>query len=62
MTYFGPVEVSSSLADTALHRRKIVALSLINRFAEVFNEVEYELLWDVPIINAQAWRLRESRQ
>ncbi|MCA1456707.1 hypothetical protein I6F35_26410 [Bradyrhizobium sp. BRP22] len=62
MTFFGPHEVSSSLADTALDCRKVVALSLIKRFAEVFDEIEYELLWDVPIINAQASRLRESRR
>ena len=37
-------------------------MSLINRFAEVFDEVEYELLWDVPLINAQAWCLKERRR
>ena len=62
MTFFGPLEVSSSLADTALRRRRKVALSLINRFAEVFDEVEYELLWNVPLINAQAWCLRGRRR
>jgi hypothetical protein len=62
MTFFGPLEVSSSFADIVLHCRKMAALSLINRFAEVFDEVEYELLWDVPIINAQAWYLRERRR
>src|SRR5215204_6373873 len=61
MTYFGPVELSPG-AGTAPHRRKRTALSLIKRFASVFDDVAYELLWDVPIINAQAWTLGGSRR
>jgi hypothetical protein len=33
----------------------------MRRFAETFVGIEYDLLWENPTINAQAWRLAEER-
>jgi hypothetical protein len=55
MTFFGPLEHSSSSNSVLLKRRRMVALWLISRFSNVFANIQYDLLWDVPIINAQAW-------
>jgi hypothetical protein len=57
MTFLGwPIE-RQQLTDRARTRRKTIVLGLIREFKEIFKEIEYELLWDVPTINAQAWRL-----
>jgi hypothetical protein len=34
---------------------------LLDRFTDVFPDIEYEVLWDSPTINAQAWRLGSDR-
>jgi hypothetical protein len=38
------------------HRRRVVS-ELFRRFHQAFPEVTYELLWESPTVNAQAWRL-----
>jgi hypothetical protein len=38
------------------HRRRVLS-DLFKRFRRAFPEVTYELLWESPTINAQAWRL-----
>ena len=42
------------------HRRRVV-FELFNKFSNAFPEVTYELLWESPTINAQAWRLGPAR-
>lgn len=41
-------------------RRKRIALLLLEKFQKVFPEITYQLVWDSPTINAQAWRLGEA--
>ena len=55
-----PIE-QPKLGERISRRRKALAMALISKFAEVFKEIEYELLWDVPTINAQAWRVGNER-
>src|SRR5712692_3104349 len=38
-------------------QRRRVVLDLLDKFGRAFPEVTYELLWESPTINAQAWRL-----
>jgi hypothetical protein len=38
------------------HRRRVLS-DLFTKFRRAFPEVTYELLWESPTINAQAWRL-----
>jgi len=42
------------------HRRRVVS-ELFKRFHQAFPEVTYELLWESPTVNAQAWRLGSAR-
>jgi hypothetical protein len=42
------------------HRRR-VASELFKRFHQAFPEVTYELLWESPTVNAQAWRLGSAQ-
>lgn len=43
-------------------RRRLVLLNLLlDRFRNAFPEIDYEVLWESPTINAQAWRLGSSR-
>ena len=42
------------------HRRRVLS-DLFEKFRRAFPEVTYELLWESPTINAQAWRLGSSR-
>jgi hypothetical protein len=42
-------------------RRKRLAEELIARFAQVFPQITYTLMWGSQLINAQAWRLGEQR-
>lgn len=39
-------------------RRERLILDLLDKFARSFPEVAYELIWESPTINAQAWRYR----
>jgi hypothetical protein len=55
-----PIE-QETLSKRAQQRRRAIALRLIDQFAGIFGEIEYDLFWDSSIINAQAWRLG-SRQ
>jgi hypothetical protein len=55
-----PVEHHQSKERTQ-RRRRATALRLISQFTKAFQEVEYDLYWDAPIINAQAWRLGRRR-
>jgi Zn-dependent protease with chaperone function len=42
------------------HRRRVVS-ELFKKFHQAFPEVTYELLWESPTVNAQAWRLGSAR-
>lgn len=42
------------------HRRRVLS-DLFKKFRRAFPEVTYELLWESPTINAQAWRLGSAR-
>jgi len=42
-------------------RRRRVVLELLDKFGRAFPEITYELLWQSPTINAQAWRLGSAR-
>jgi hypothetical protein len=42
------------------HRRRVVS-ELFKKFHQAFPEVTYELLWESPTVNAQAWRLGPAR-
>jgi hypothetical protein len=42
------------------HRRCVVS-ALLKIFNQAFPELTYELLWESPTINAQAWRLGPAR-
>jgi len=52
-------EVVPSLRSQQYRRR--VLSDLFTKFHDAFPEVTYELLWDSPTINAQAWRLGSAR-
>jgi hypothetical protein len=49
------------LSKRTHQRRRAVAVRLMNEFAATFNEIEYNLFWDCPIINAQAWRFGSKK-
>jgi hypothetical protein len=55
-----PVEEYQS-SERTRRRRKAIAVRLIAQFASAFQEIEYDLFWDAPVINAQAWRLGRRR-
>ncbi len=55
-----PVE-QNQLGPRARLRRKAVALGLLDQFGQAFPEIIYELLWESPTVNAQAWRLGPAR-
>lgn len=42
-------------------QRKRVVLDLFDKFGRVFPEITYELSWESPTINAQAWHLGTTR-
>lgn len=54
-------------AEEALPSRRIqrqrrrVILDLLDSFGREFPEITYELLWESPTANAQAWRLGSNR-
>jgi hypothetical protein len=61
MSFFDwPLEFSS-LTASAAYRRRQVALQTIRLFQRAFPKIEYQLLWESPVVNAQAWRLGERR-
>jgi hypothetical protein len=61
MSFLGwPVERRLS-SERTRRRRKATALRIIHQFAETFVGIEYDLLWENPTINAQAWHLAERR-
>ncbi len=55
-----PAEEALRSRDAQQHRRR-VALDLLQKFSAAFPEVTYELLWESPTLNAQAWRLGSAR-
>jgi hypothetical protein len=62
MSFLGwPIERHQSSKRTQ-RRRKAVAHYLMDRFAIAFSAIEYDLFWDTPIINAQAWRQGSVRR
>ena len=44
-----------------LQQRRRVVLDLLNQFGYAFPQITYELYWESPTINAQAWRLGSAR-
>lgn len=42
-------------------RRRSVARALLDEFGHAFPEITYDLLWESPTINAQAWRVGTAR-
>jgi Peptidase family M48 len=42
-------------------RRRSVTLALLDEFGRAFPEITYDLLWESPTINAQAWRVGTVR-
>jgi hypothetical protein len=42
-------------------RRRRVVLGLLDKFGRAFPEITYELFWESPSVNAQAWRLGSDR-
>ena len=45
----------------AQRQRRRVLSDLFDKFHREFPEVTYELIWDSPTVNAQAWRLGSAR-
>lgn len=45
----------------AQQRRRHVVSDLFEKFNRAFPEITYELLWESPTVNAQAWRLGSAR-
>lgn len=61
MSFLGwPIE-QHALSEQTRRRRKATGLRIIRRFAESFIGIEYDLLWENPTVNAQAWLFAESR-
>jgi hypothetical protein len=62
MSFFDwPVE-DCQPSEGAQKRRRRTAARLIRQFASAFQEIEYELFWEVPLINAQAWCFGRCRR
>lgn len=55
-----PAEEVLPSARAQQRRRRVVA-GLLHRFSREFPEITYELLWESPSVNAQAWRLGSAR-
>ncbi len=55
-----PVESRLTFSRTDA-RRKRIAARLIQLFERAFPSINYSLVWESRLINAQAWRLGESR-
>ena len=55
-----PVEEVLPSRRVQQQRRRVV-LDLLDKFSRAFPEVTYELRWESPTINAQAWRLGSAR-
>jgi Zn-dependent protease with chaperone function len=49
------------LSRGAERQRRRRILDLFDRFSRAFPEVTYELYWETPSVNAQAWRLGSTR-
>ena len=61
MTFLNsPVEEVLPSRRVQQQRRRVV-LDLLDKFRRAFPEVTYELRWESPSINAQAWRLGSAR-
>ena len=43
-------------------RRKKIATDLLKLFGNTFPEITYDLLWESPTINAQAWLVGSVRR
>lgn len=57
MTFLGWPAERSHVTVAHNPRRKKVAVDLLALFRTVFPEIKYDLLWQSPTINAQAWLL-----
>ena len=57
MSFLGwPIEATLP-SRRSQQRRLNVMMTLLNEFGRAFPEISYEMLWDSPTINAQAWQL-----
>jgi hypothetical protein len=56
-----PVELCQ-LSQRKASRHALAARRLIERFSDTFPEVEFEVLWDEPLLNAQAWTRSGARR
>jgi hypothetical protein len=56
-----PIEHCQSGGRAGDTRRRKSASHLISLFARAFPQITYRLIWDSPLINAQAWRLGKGR-
>lgn len=55
-----PVEEGLPSRRIQQQRRRVV-LGLLDKFGRVFPEIAYELFWESPTVNAQAWQLGSAR-
>jgi hypothetical protein len=55
-----PTEEELPSRRSQQHRRRLLS-DLFKKFHRAFPEVTYELFWESPTINAQAWRLGSAR-
>jgi hypothetical protein len=55
-----PAEEKVSSRRSQLRRRS-VARALLDKFGQAFPAITYNLLWESPTINAQAWRIGAVR-
>jgi hypothetical protein len=61
VSFLGWPDEHHALSERTQRRRRATALRVMKRFADIFVGVEYDLLWENPTINAQAWRYAEER-
>jgi hypothetical protein len=61
MSFLNPLIEQNLLSQRSLQRRKNLAHRLLDQFGQAFPEITYELLWESPTVNAQAWRLGSAR-
>lgn len=61
LSFLNPPIEQNSLSPSSLRRRRKTIQNLLNLFGEAFPEIRYDLLWESPSINAQAWQLGSAR-
>jgi hypothetical protein len=61
MSFLGWPTEDGQCAPHLQRQRRGIALRLIEEFERAFPEIAYDMLWESPTINAQAWRVGSSR-